>query len=114
MHPSNEESTSFIMDKGLYCYKVMPFCLKNVETTYKKLVNRMIADLIIKTMKVYVDDTLVKSFEATNHVEHLEAAFNSLKEYRMRLNPLKCTFWHSVLEVFGLHGLAGGNRAEPR
>lgn len=39
VHPSDEENTSFIKDRRLYCYKVMPFDLKNTEMTYQKLVN---------------------------------------------------------------------------
>lgn len=34
MHPSDEENTSFITDRGLYCYKVIPFGLKNAGATY--------------------------------------------------------------------------------
>ncbi|XP_052202690.1 uncharacterized protein LOC127808243 [Diospyros lotus] len=34
MNPSEEEHTSFITDRGLYCYKVMPFGLKNAGATY--------------------------------------------------------------------------------
>lgn len=34
MNPFDEEYTTFIMDRGLYCYKVMPFRLKNAEATY--------------------------------------------------------------------------------
>ena len=30
----DEEHTSFIIDRGLYCYKVMPFSLNNVGATY--------------------------------------------------------------------------------
>lgn len=30
----DEEKRSFITKKGLYCYKVMPFKLKNVGATY--------------------------------------------------------------------------------
>ncbi|XP_062105399.1 uncharacterized protein LOC133817028 [Humulus lupulus] len=38
MNPADKEYNSFIMDKGLYCYKVMPFGLKNAVATYQRLV----------------------------------------------------------------------------
>lgn len=34
----------------------------------------------------------MKSLKAVNHTEHLEEAFNILRRYRMKLNPLKCVF----------------------
>jgi hypothetical protein len=34
MHESDREKTTFIIDRGLYCYKVMPFGLKNVVEKY--------------------------------------------------------------------------------
>lgn len=52
----------------------------------------MFADLIVKMMKVYADNMLVKTLKATNHIKHLETVFNILRKYRMRLNPLKCAF----------------------
>ena len=61
MKPKNEEHTSFVTNRGLYCYKVMPFGLKNAGATYQRLVNIMFEDLIGKTMEVYMDDMLVKS-----------------------------------------------------
>ena len=30
----DEEKTAFITDRDLFCYKIMPFRLKNVGTTY--------------------------------------------------------------------------------
>ncbi|XP_024013329.1 uncharacterized protein LOC112087617 [Eutrema salsugineum] len=36
MHPEDREKTSFITDRGTYCYKVMPFGLKNAGTTYQR------------------------------------------------------------------------------
>ncbi|KAL2465929.1 Uncharacterized protein Adt_41780 [Abeliophyllum distichum] len=34
MYPLDEEHTSFVTDKGLYWYKVIPFGLKNIRATY--------------------------------------------------------------------------------
>ena len=39
----------------------MPFGLKNAGATYQRLVNKVFADKISKSMEVYVDDMLVKS-----------------------------------------------------
>ena len=41
MHYEDCEKTTFIIDPGLYCYKVMPFGLKNAWVTYQQLVNKM-------------------------------------------------------------------------
>ena len=64
MHPPDEDHTSFQTDTGLYCYKVMPFGLKNAGATYQRLVNHMFKKLIGTNMEVYVDDMLVKSKKA--------------------------------------------------
>ena len=68
----DEKYTYFIIDRGLYYYKTMPFGLKNAEVTYQRLVNMMFKDLIGKSMEVYVDDMLVKSKMAGDHAEHLK------------------------------------------
>ena len=41
MDPDDQEKTSFVTAHGTYCYRVMPFGLKNVGATYQRLVNRM-------------------------------------------------------------------------
>ena len=92
MHVPNQEQSSFIIDRGLYCYKVMPFGLKNAGAIYQRLVNIMIKKQISKMMEVYIDDMLIKSKIASDHVAHLANKFNILITYRMKLNPLKCAF----------------------
>ncbi|KAM2510600.1 hypothetical protein EV2_035815 [Malus domestica] len=90
-HP-DQEHTSFTTDRGLYCYKVMPFGLKNAGATYQRLVNSMFTEHIGKSMEVYVDDMLVKRKHADQHITNLSETFTILKRYRMRLNPNKCAF----------------------
>ena len=41
MKEEDKEKTAFVTSQGLYCYKVMPFGLKNVGTNYQRLVNQM-------------------------------------------------------------------------
>ncbi|KAI3448541.1 hypothetical protein Pfo_005206 [Paulownia fortunei] len=90
--PEDQEMTSFVTDQGIYCYRVMPFGLKNAGATYQRLVNNMFSELIGRNMEVYIDDMLVKSKLASNHVSDLEECFNILRTYQMKLNPAKCTF----------------------
>lgn len=92
MNQGDEDNTSFITDRWLYCYKVMAFGLKNTGATYQRLVNKMFADQLGKTMEVYVDNILVKSLRVKEHVKHLDKTFQIMRRYRMRLNPLKCAF----------------------
>ena len=92
MDPDDQEKTSFITGQGTYCYRVMPFGLKNAGATYQRLVNKMFQKQIRASMEVYIDDMLVKSTSVTLHITHLSEAFQILREYNMKLNPAKCVF----------------------
>ncbi|CAL2256646.1 unnamed protein product [Prunus armeniaca] len=89
MHPTDLEHTAFITNRGLYCYNVMLFGLKNAGATYQQLVNKIFAELIGTSMEVYVDDMLVKIRTASDHLRNPSLMFGKLKQYIMRLNPSK-------------------------
>ena len=101
MAEEDQEKTAFVTSQGLYCYKVMPFGLKNAGATYQRLVNQMFKKQIGKNVEVYVDDMLVKSREEEDHLDDLEETFNTLKQYNMKLNPSKCAFGVSLGKFFG-------------
>ena len=101
MDPSDQEKTSFVTGQGTYCYRVMPFGLKNPGATYQRLVNKMFQKQIGTSMEVYIDDMLVKSVKAKLHITHLAKAFQVLKSYNMKLNPAKCTFGVSAGKFLG-------------
>ena len=101
MDPNDQENTSFVIAQGTYCYRVMPFGLKNAGATYQRLVNRMFQKQISATMEVYIDDMLVKSTTADLHIAHLSEAFQILRNYNMKLNPGKCAFGVSAGKFMG-------------
>ncbi|CAL2277237.1 unnamed protein product [Prunus armeniaca] len=113
MYPPNQEHTSFITDRGLYCYKVMPFDLKNAGATYQRLVNQMFANQIGKNMEVYVDDMLVKNVTVDHHIQDLVETFKVLTRYEMRLNLAKCAFGVSLGKFLGFMVSQRGIEANP-
>ena len=78
MTQSDQEKTAFITPKGIYCYRVMPFGLKNVGATYQRMVTSMFEHLIGKTVEVYIDDMLIKSVRKVNHIENLKKVLGIL------------------------------------
>ena len=92
MYEPDVPKTAFTTDTANYCYKVMPFGLKNAGATYQRLMDKVFKDQIGKNMEVYVDDMVVKSGEIEKHLEDLEEVFAQIRKYKIRLNPEKCVF----------------------
>ncbi|XP_013601258.1 PREDICTED: uncharacterized protein LOC106308666 [Brassica oleracea var. oleracea] len=114
MNPDDREETPFITDQGTYCYKVMPFSLKNAGATYQRLVNRIFSEQLSKTMEVYINDMLVKSLDEHDHVSHLEKCFARLNTHNMKLNPAKCRFAVASGEFLGYLVTCHGIEANPK
>ena len=110
----DQEKTAFITSQGLYCYKVMPFRLKNVGATYQRLVNKMFNKQIGKNMELYVDDMLVKSKEELAHLDNLRETFATLKHYQMKLNLSKCVFGVASSKFLGFMVSQKGIEANPK
>ena len=62
---------------------------------------KMFRPLLGSTMEVYIDDMLVKSKQRPDHATHLQQTFDLLREYSMKLNPLKCAFEVNVGRILG-------------
>ena len=101
MAKEDQEKMAFITDHGLYCYKVIPFRLKNVDATYQRLVNKIFADQLRRNMEAYIDDMLVKKKSMSQYIADLEETFSILRQQRMRLNPTKCIFRVTSDKFFG-------------
>ena len=92
MAPEDMEKTSFITEWGTYCYRVMPFGLKNVGATYQRTATTLFHDMMHWDVKVYVDEMIVKYRDRADHLAALERFFERIRQFRSRLNPKKCIF----------------------
>ena len=78
MKVNDQEKTSFVTSQRLFCYKVMPFGLKNAGATYQRLMNKMFTHQLGRNVQVYVDDMLVKSVHENDHLNDLQETFDTL------------------------------------
>ncbi|KAL0451876.1 UNVERIFIED_CONTAM: hypothetical protein Slati_1165700 [Sesamum latifolium] len=90
--PEDRKKVSFITSEGTFCYVAMPFGLKNAGATYQRLVDKIYRPQIGRNVEVYVDNMLIKSKKAADHVKDLEETFSVLRKYKLKLNPAKCAF----------------------
>ncbi|GMP35221.1 hypothetical protein CsSME_00007760 [Camellia sinensis var. sinensis] len=113
MYEPDREITSFTTPRGLYCYKVMPFGLKNAGATFQRMVTKMFASLLGRIMEAYIDDMVVKSKEKSRHLADLAEMFTTLKHHKLRLNASKCAFGVDTGKFLGVLVTNRGIEADP-
>ena len=101
MAPKDMTKTTFTTKWGIYCYTVMPFGLKNAGATYQMMAMALLHDMMHNEVEVYVDDMIVKSKDRESYTPNLRKFLERIKEYRLRLNPQKCTFGVTTGKLLG-------------
>lgn len=92
MNLKDEKFTTFRTPKGIYCYKVMPFGLKNDGATYQQAMQKIFDDMLHKNVECYVDNLVIKIKRRKYHLKDLHSMFDHLRKYQLKMNPLKCAF----------------------
>ncbi|KAL0317410.1 UNVERIFIED_CONTAM: Transposon Tf2-12 polyprotein [Sesamum angustifolium] len=92
MASADEKLTAFRTPRGIYCYKVMPFGLKNAGSTYQRAMRKIFDDMLHKNVECYVDDLMVKSKKREDHFHDLRKVFECLRRYQLKMNPSECAF----------------------
>jgi hypothetical protein len=113
MNPADQEKTTFITPREIFCYRVMPFGLKNAGATYQRMITKMFSSRLGKTVEVYIDDMVVKSILAEDHLRDLQAVFNTLRKYGLKLNASKCAFGVGSGKFLGFMVTQRGIEANP-
>ena len=86
---------------GLFEWVVMTFGLKNAGATYQCAMNLIFHDWLGIIIEVYIDDIVVKSADLDHHLADLSLAFERMRCFGLKMNPLKCAFGVSAGKLLG-------------
>jgi len=93
--------TAFVVPgMGSYAFRVLSFGLTNAPATFQRVMQRVFAGME-DFIQVYLDDILVMSRTPEEHLQHLEAALQRLREWGLYAKMSKCVFNRSELKFLG-------------
>ena len=91
----------------------MPFGLKNVGTTYQRLMDWTFSKQLGRNIEIYVDDMVIKSMDEGFFISYILETFQTLRRTNMKLNPKKCMFGVESGQFLGYMITNEGIKANP-
>ena len=99
--PTDISKTAVITPFGLFEFLRTPFGLKNAAQTFQRLMDTVCKGLTF--VFVYLNDILVSSATAEDHVSHLRTVFERLASHGLVINESKCQFGTPTIDYLGHH-----------
>ena len=91
VEPADRDKTAFVTGRGHHLrFVTMPFGLCNAPSTFQRLMENVLQDLQWKTVVVYLDDVVVFSRTAEEHIQHLAEVLERFERHNLKLKPRKC------------------------
>ena len=92
MDESSKQYTAFTVGNlGFFECTCMPFGLCNALAMFQWLMQNSLGELNLIYCLIYLNDIVVFSHTAEEHLHHLCIAFDQFRD--LKLKPLKCTFF---------------------
>lgn len=77
----DQEKNACVTRYGSFEFLVMPFGLTNAPATFGTLMNKVLSSLFDKFVVVYLNDIVIYSKTMAEHVGHLRAVFEHLRQH---------------------------------
>jgi hypothetical protein len=101
MENDSIDKTAFVTRYGQFEYLVMPFGLRNAPSSFQRIMNLVLGDLVDSCCVVYLDDILIYSKTREEHAEHLRKVLDRLNHYGLLCNMKKSKFYCSEVRYLG-------------
>ena len=97
----DREKTAFSINNGKYEFCRLPFGLKNAPSIFQRAIDDVLRENIGKFLHVYIDDIIVFSSTAGDHLRHLEWVLKRLIDANMAVSIEKSIFFRESVEYLG-------------
>ncbi|XP_075449336.1 uncharacterized protein LOC142490799 [Ascaphus truei] len=109
----DEWKTAFNTHDGHYEYLVMPFGLCNAPAVFQDFVNEIFRDILNTFLIVYLDDILIFSKTAQDHIKHVQQVLLRLRENHLFAKLEKCQFHLKSVAFLGYVISDSGFKMDP-
>jgi hypothetical protein len=103
--------TTFRSPLGSFASKVMSMGLTNAAPTFQRLMDSIFGDLDF--VSCYLDDVLIASRTAEEHLQHLTIVFERLHKHQLLARETKCAFFMREIKFLGFVFSAQGKSVDP-
>ena len=101
MHEVDADKTSFVTRQGAFRFRRLPFGLCNAGSTFQRLMDIVMKGANFEICLVYLDDIIVYSEDADDHLRRLEIVFSRLRAAHLKLKPSKCKILQKSVTFLG-------------
>ena len=101
MHEDSIEKTAVRTPLGSYEFLVMPFGLVNAPSTFQRFMETALKPYLLKFCMVYIDDIIIFSKTAAEHLEHVRLVLEALDKFQIKVKLSKCEFFKIKLDFLG-------------
>lgn len=101
INPADVDKTAFSTGHNHYEWLVMPFGLTNAPSTFQRLMNNVLKDHLGKFVQVYLDDIIIYSNTAEEHMQHIRCVLQTLQVNELVCKLNKCEFMKQELQFLG-------------
>ena len=101
MDENSQEYTAFSTPFGSFKWLRMPMGLTNSPPTFQSLMEIVLSKLIWKTTVPYLDDCIIFSATAEEHLHRLREVLERFRAANLKINPLKSEFFRMKVQFLG-------------
>lgn len=112
--PIDRPKTAFSTFDGHWEFLRLPMGLKNSPAIFQRLMQIVLSGCLGHYAFIYIDDILIYSKNAEEHIEHLKQIFERLKKAGLKIKGSKCQLFKNEVEYLGFLAGQDGLKVNPR